>query len=113
MNGRQFAKYLARDLACPCGCINREDTYVPQHRVNRGMGGSKLLDRPSNILVMCSQTNGQIESDPEMATMARGFGWKLSSWEVPEEASFYDIRTDTLNLIDNDFNRTNLRKEGP
>lgn len=111
MNGRQFAKYLARDLHCVCGCVGREDTLIPQHRVNRGMGGSTVLDRPANILVLCSEVNGLIESDAQTAAMARSYGWKLRSWENPETTPFYDRATGEWNLIDNDFNRiTTTRK---
>jgi hypothetical protein len=105
MNGRQFAVYLARDLHCPCGCVGREDTFVPQHRAGRGMGGSKNLDRPANIIVLCSDMNGRIESDPKLAAVAREYGWKLSRWETPEEVPFFDLATGTWNLIDNIYNR--------
>ena len=106
MNGRQFALYLARDLHCPCGCVGREDTFVPQHRINRGMGGSKLLDRPANVIVMCSEMNGWIESYAGYARLARSYGWKLARWDSPEDTPFYDMGTDTWNQIDNLYNRT-------
>lgn len=106
MNGRQFARFLARDLHCPCGCVGYEDTLVPQHRINRGMGGSQLLDYPANILVLCSRANGLIESDPACATRARIYGWKLRPWENPLEQPFYDVATSSWYLLDNHFNRT-------
>lgn len=106
MNGRQFALYLARDLHCVCGCVGREDTFVPQHRINRGMGGSKLLDRPANVIVMCAEVNGFIESHQDWARVARDCGWKLSRWDSPEDTPFYDMGTDTWNLIDNLYHRT-------
>ncbi len=105
MNGRQFARYLARDLRCPCACLDREDTYVPNHRAGRGMGGSKLLDRPSNILVMCSAMNGLIESDAGVAECARENGWKLNRWESPEDTPYLDLGTMRWFTIDNDYNR--------
>lgn len=111
MNGRQFALYLARDLHCPCGCVGQEDTFVPQHRINRGMGGSKLLDRPANVIVMCAELNGQIESDPAIADLARRYGWKLSRWDSPEDTPFWDVATGTWNLIDNIYNREITTKE--
>lgn len=111
MNGRQFSLYLARDLHCVCGCVGREDTLVPQHRINRGMGGSKLLDRPSNVLVMCSYINGMIEADAVTADIAREYGWKLQRWETPEQVPFYDLATRTWNLIDNDYNRTETKQK--
>jgi len=111
MNGRAFALYLARDLHCPCGCVGREDTFVPQHRINRGMGGSRVLDRPANVLVMCSLVNGLIETDAKWAGAAREYGWKLSRWEAPEGTPFYDLATGTWNLIDNIYNRTITEKK--
>ena len=106
MNGRAFALYLARDMHCVCGCQGFEDTFVPQHRINRGMGGSRVLDRPANVIVMCSRMNGLIESDPKQAEVARLYGWKLSRWQVPEDEPFYDLATGSWNLIDNLYKRT-------
>lgn len=111
MNGRQFALFLARDMHCPCGCVGKEDTFVPQHRIGRGMGGSKVLDRPANIIVLCSLQNGLIESDPKSAAVAREYGWKLSRWEVPEEVPFYDLAAGTWNLVDNIYNRVITQKK--
>lgn len=111
MNGRQFALYLARDLHCPCGCAGREDTFVPQHRINRGMGGSKVLDRPANVIVMCAEKNGLIESDPRWANVARLNGWKLSRWDSPEDAPFWDVATGKWYLLDNLYNRTITEKK--
>ena len=69
MNGREFAKYLARDLHCPCGCQGAEDTYVPQHRRGRQMGGSTERHTPSNIIVMCSEANGRIDTKIEVGSV--------------------------------------------
>jgi hypothetical protein len=78
MNKKQFQKYLDRDLVCPhCGTDGPE--LIPQHRSNRGMGGSKERDRPSNIIVFCSLGNGLMESSARMASLARRYGWKLYS----------------------------------
>ena len=110
MNGRQFALFLARDLHCPCGCVGREDTFIPHHRVNRGMGGSRVLDRPANILVMCSEMNGLIESDPKLAEVARQYGWKLARWQEPETTPFFDLATGQWYLINNTFGRTKTEK---
>ena len=75
------------------------------------MGGSRVLDRPANIIVMCSRMNGLIESDARYAEAARGYGWKLSRWESPEETPFYDIATGTWNLIDNTYHRVITQKK--
>lgn len=81
MNGKQFRKYLDRDG----GCVHCGDpaTSVPHHRKNRGMGGSKLRDVPSNIVAICALLNGEMESNPHAATAARANGWKLESWQDP------------------------------
>lgn len=53
------------------------DTLVPQHRQG-GMGGRRNKHRLSNVLWLCSITNGLIESDPGMAEEARERGIKIS-----------------------------------
>ena len=70
------------------------------------MGGSKVLDRPANIIVLCSEVNGLIESDAGWAARAREYGWKLSRWQEPENEPFYDLATGTWNLINNTYGRT-------
>ena len=74
------------------------------------MGGSKTLDRPANVIVMCAEVNGQIESDPKIAAVARRYGWKLSRWESPEDTPFWDVATGQWNLIDNLYNRVITKK---
>jgi len=81
MRPKQFRAYLDRDGGCVhCG---EQDAVAPHHRANRGHGGSKKLDRPSNIIVLCSVMNGLIESDPKLADMARQYGWKISRYQDP------------------------------
>ena len=75
-----------RDSACwHCG---REDDLVPHHRVNRGMGGSKLLDTPDNLMMVCGIWNGLMESHAKDAEAARGWGHKLPVWESLEVPVF-------------------------
>jgi len=90
MNAKTWANYLRRDGGCcHCGAV---DVAVPNHRINRGMGGSKLLNKPSNIVALCSEMNGLIESDASQATRARAYGWKLESWQQPEfEPVYYPL----------------------
>ena len=64
---------------CPhCGATNGLQTH---HRANRGMGGSKAMDRFDNYLRVCPELNFAMESDPAMATEARDMGWKLGKWD--------------------------------
>jgi hypothetical protein len=68
-----------RDSACwHCGS---ELDLVPHHRINRGMGGSKIRDTPDNLMMVCAVYNGLMESDPRVASQARGWGHKLSVWD--------------------------------
>lgn len=72
---RQIEK---RDKHCyHCGAT---ENLVLHHRRNRGMGGSKLLDTPQNLIRVCNTYNGLMESDPVTAADAREFGHKLQSW---------------------------------
>lgn len=108
MKPRDFTKYLARDLRCVCGCTGREDTFVPQHRAGRGMGGSRMLDRPSNIIVMCSELNGLIESDASTAQQARANGWKLNRWQDPTLVPVFDATDRSWFLLDDNYHRKPL-----
>jgi hypothetical protein len=68
-----------RDDHCwHCGV---EDDLVPHHRINRGMGGSKLLDTPDNLMMICSRWNGDMEANAAVAAAGKGWGHKLSAWE--------------------------------
>lgn len=88
MNKKEFDKYLARDGGCVhCGSIN--DTLIPHHRANRGMGGSKAKDVPSNIVVLCAKANNDLESSSGFATLGRHFGWKLVAGQVPSQTPIF------------------------
>ena len=103
MTKKQFQKYLDRDG----GCVHCGDTQtaVPNHRANRGMGGSKERDVPSNVVVLCSAMNGLIESDSSFAEVARDNGWKLSTGQDPETSPFFDFVAGRWFLADNFYNR--------
>jgi len=75
-----------RDTHCwHCGV---EEDLVPHHRINRGMGGSKLLDTPDNLMMVCAYWNGRMESNATDAASARGWGHKLPVWEKLEHPVF-------------------------
>jgi hypothetical protein len=52
------------------------------------MGGSKLLDTPDNLMMVCAVWNGAMESNAEDASAARGWGHKLPIWEKPNTPVF-------------------------
>lgn len=99
MRPKRFRAYLDRDGGCVhCG---EQEAVAPHHRANRGHGGSKKLDRPSNIIVLCSVMNGLIESDPKLADMARQYGWKISRYQEPSDvAVFYPAANAWFRLRD-------------
>jgi 5-methylcytosine-specific restriction endonuclease McrA len=75
-----------RDPHCyHCGAT---EDLVPHHRINRGMGGSKLLDTPDNLMMVCARYNGAMESDLDVARAARAWGHKLAVWDRTERAVF-------------------------
>jgi hypothetical protein len=104
LNKKQFQKYLDRDEHCPC-CGVDDGTLIPNHRKNRGMGGSKERDVPSNIIVLCSDMNNYIEQSVDWRAEAVEFGWKLESWQDPLTTPFFDRSDGCWYLIDDKFNR--------
>lgn len=97
---KQFQMYLDRDKHC-LHCGSTDDTLIPQHRANRGAGGSKIRGgNPANIIVLCSMLNGLLESDSRWATLGRQYGWKLHSWDDPEQKPVYDAYTGDWWLLD-------------
>ena len=70
----------ARDTHC-WHCGTTDDLQV-HHRQNRGMGGrGKLLDRTDNLVLVCAAYNYAMESNAEVAKLARERGHKLGSWD--------------------------------
>lgn len=110
MNPKAFAKFLNRDLSCVhCGVI--DETLVPNHRINRGLGGSKERNKPSNIVVLCSAFNGLIEANSEAAALAMRHGIKLQSWQDPETTPVWYASESAWYLLDNQGNRQHWLSE--
>lgn len=81
MRSDQFQRYLDRDGG-RCYHCGTTETLVPQHRLNRGMGGAKRLDRPSNVITLCSSFNGLVEADTGASSLALAMGWKIGGHPV-------------------------------
>jgi hypothetical protein len=107
MNKKEFQKYLDRDHGRCWHCGTSDTTLIPQHRLGRGMGGSKSLLRnsPSNIITFCSLANGQIESDPKAQDQARNFGWKLSNFQDPKNILVFDAYDGNWYLLNDQYDR--------
>lgn len=82
-----------------------------QHRKNRGMGGSKILDVPSNLIVLCSAMNSAIESNAAIASRAKDFGWKLSSWDSFDHPVF-NTNQNKWYVLDDKFNLVETEAPG-
>lgn len=106
---KEFEKLRERDSYClHCG---ETEAVSPNHRSNRGMGGSKLLDVPSNLVLLCSELNGLIESDAAYAEIAREFGWKLSRYDKPAEIPVLDNMAGAWYLLNDSFGRNLVSKK--
>lgn len=105
MNQATWAKYLRRDGGCCIHCGETE-RLSPQHRAGRGMGGSKLLNRPSNLIVLCSDLNNRIESDAEVAEYARQNGWKIDRWQDPDFEPVWYATEGRWYLLDDFYERS-------
>lgn len=104
MTPKQFQRYLDRDGGC-LHCGLNDETLVPQHRKGKGLGGSKLLDNSSNIIVFCSYYNGLIESNAIEAEKAIYYGWKVSRWQSPEEIPVFSVISGKWWILTNDYKR--------
>ena len=53
--------------------------------------GSKnhLANQPSNIITLCAEANGLLESDAAFARLGRKLGWKLRSFENPVDVPIF------------------------
>lgn len=104
MNRKEFAKFLKRDLGRCYHCGISDETLIPQHRSNRGMGGGGSNDA-SNIIVLCSLANGLLESDPQFALQGRENGWKLNRWQDSSLEPVYDAYGGFWVYLDDDYGR--------
>ncbi len=110
MKPKDFARLVARDGYClHCG---ETDAIAPNHRANRGMGGSKAYDTPSNLVVLCSVMNGLIESDARWADLATRYGWKCSKWSSWRDIPVFDSVSNVWYLLDDDYGRKMFALEG-
>jgi hypothetical protein len=107
MNKKTFERYLARDGYACIHCGSTGDDLIPHHRRNRQAGGSKLRDVPSNIVVLCSQANGLLESSGTFAKLGRDLGWKLTAGQESKETPI-NIAGDWY-LLDDNFGKVKVK----
>ena len=104
MTPKQFQKYLDRDQG-RCYHCGTTEALIPHHRSNRGMGGSKLRDVPSNIITICFEFNYLMESDPFQARTAVEKGWKLRAGQDPLRVPVWDAVDGLGYLLQDNFER--------
>lgn len=82
MTEKDRKRLLARDQEQCWHCGTTENLTV-QHRVNRGMGGSKKRDNPANLILLCWFVNFEMEASSRAAESARLAGWKVDGATPP------------------------------
>ena len=111
MKRTEFQKLIARDGYClHCG---ETEALSPNHRANRGMGGSKspVINAPSNFVLICSWLNERIEGQDYYRELAVENGWKVSKWEVPKKVPVFDALTGIWYYLNDDWTKT-VAEEG-
>lgn len=104
------AKIFERDSQRCVACSSSQDLTI-QHRVSRGMGGSKLYDRPAFLITMCWKCNTMLESDSARAEEGRANGWKISrNTNPPTDPTEIPVKiASRWYLLDNEFNRKEIK----
>lgn len=87
-----------------CWHCGTDENVTVHHRTNRGMGGSKNLDMPSNLVVMCSEFNFLMEADLSAFRLAKKKGWKVSKYQRAAEIEIENHEGRTF-LLDDMFRR--------
>ena len=80
---RQVALLRVRDDNRCAWTGMESDRLIVQHRMGRGMGGSKLANRLSNGVLLDSLINGAIEADARLQAEAIERGIKVSRYADP------------------------------
>jgi len=69
------------------------------------MGGSKVLDNLQNVILVCAEYNGRMESDALIAGYARDNGHKASKFSAPGHP-ILDTTRSTWYTLDKAGNKT-------
>ena len=99
LNAKTRKALFDRDGGVCWHCGSPEVTV--QHRVNRGMGGSKQLDNATNLILLCWFVNFEMEASDKKARMAEYAGWKVSRYVDPLTVPVFHYPSQTWFLLDN------------
>jgi hypothetical protein len=94
---------IKRDLGLCWHCGSSEVTV--QHRANRGMGGSKLMDNPANLILLCWFVNFEMEASDKKAREAEAAGWKISKYADPTSITVWHQPSQAWFLLDDAWGR--------
>jgi hypothetical protein len=75
------------------------------------MGGSKLLDAPTNLVVLCSWLNGAIEADSALRLKALQYGWKVSKWDDFRAKPIFHSVSGEWRLLNDDYSFSVVEQE--
>ncbi|MEV7827526.1 hypothetical protein [Microbacterium enclense] len=101
----QLATLRTRDNDRCVWTGNHTDRLIPQHRVNRGMGGNRHLNVLTNGLLLDSIINGLIESDPTLGVVAKAFGIKVERWADPTDVPVFYAHEHAWYALEGDTRR--------
>ena len=105
MKAAELKKLRARDKD-QCWHCGSEEQLTVQHRANRGMGGSRLRDNPSNLILLCWFANFEMEASAVKAEVAKRCGWKLLQTDDPSLVPVFHQPTQTWFLLSDDWGIT-------
>ena len=94
-----------------CAATGVTEGLSVQHRISKGMGGSKVLERPSNGLILEVMFNVRLEQNADDAEHAKRMGWKLSKYDDPTEVPYWHAPSQTWWLADDEGNRRPAPRE--
>ena len=89
VSSTEVNKIVAQRDGQKCVHCGTNSNLTIQHRRGRGMGGSKSLNTPDNLILMCWSSNTGMEDDSDEAQEARLRGWKIDradprpAYEIP------------------------------
>jgi len=104
VNAKTRKRLWERDggLCWHCGTA---DGLSVQHRSNRGMGGDPkgLKDRPSNLILLCWESNTQLESVALFARTGTVQGWKISQHADSTKMPVWNQAKQSWILLDDEW----------
>lgn len=71
-----------------------------------------MRSKPSNVLVVCSLSNGLFEASESHSRAAQGYGWKLRAGQDPETTPVFDAYEGIWYLLDDAWGKREVPPVG-